>query len=239
MIPDGSGRRLWNWMWEQLDALGAPAGELIDWVQTFDPSARALLAGLAALLETNIVTGLAVPGDLVMLVASAAVASVGEGLLLGVCVSVGAFTGEVSGYWLGRWARRGARRHGWLRRRAGRERSGRIAREVERRGGPWILAARFIPVFRTVTPFVVGLNGFPFRRFVAWAAPSCVLWSAVFVTLYAVASSSLREEGGSPVVGGILVMLGVSLFALAFFAQRLLERARADADEESDDEQVA
>lgn len=204
--------------------LGGRIGDLIDKVQAVDPGMRALLAGIAALLETNVVTGLLVPGDALMLVASAAVQSFGEGLLLAACVSVGAFLGEVSGYWLGRWVGPTLRRGRWLRRRAGEERIGPVGRSVERRGGPWILISRFIPVLRTVTPFVVGVNSFPFRRFVAWSAPACVLWSAIYVTIYAVASSSLREDDGSPVLGAALALLGALLFGSAVLAQFLIER---------------
>ncbi|WP_017583232.1 DedA family protein [Nocardiopsis valliformis] len=221
----------WTWVEDLLHSVGEPAGGLIDRVQAVDPALRALLAGLAALLETNVVTGLVVPGDTVMLVASAAVTSPGEGVLLGGAVSVGAFVGEVTGYWLGRWAGPALDRGPWSRRRAVRQRAGLVARMVERHGGPWILLSRFLPVLRTVTPFVVGVHAFPFPRFVAWAAPSCVLWSALFVTVYATASSSLRG-GGSPFLGAGLALLGMVLFSGALLAQFLIEyrhRKRADA----------
>lgn len=214
----------WGDLMEWLQTFGGPVGDLIDKVQAVDPTLRAFLAGLAALLETNVVTGLLVPGDTVMLVVSAAVQSPSEGLLLGACVSVGAFIGEVSGYWLGRWVGPTVGRGRWLRRRAGEARIGPVGRMITNRGGPWILAARFIPVLRTVTPFVVGLNAFPFKRFVAWSAPSCVLWSAIYVTIYAAASSSLRSDQGSPVVGAALALLGAALFSAAVLAQFVIER---------------
>jgi len=214
----------WDGFWELLQNFGGPVGGLIDNVQTVDPTVRALVAGTAALLETNVITGLLVPGDTVMLVASAAVESPREGIMLGILISVGAFIGEVTGYWLGRWVGPTLGRRRWLRRRVGEQRIDLIGRMVERRGGPWILASRFIPVLRTVTPFVVGANAFPFRRFVAWSAPSCVLWSAIYVTIYALASSSLRSDDGSPVVGGVLALLGAALFGAAVLAQFVIER---------------
>jgi membrane protein DedA with SNARE-associated domain len=214
----------WDGVEELLRSLGGPTGDLIDKVQTIDPTTRALVAGTAALLETNVVTGLIVPGDTVMLVAAAAVQTPSEGLLLGALVAIGAFLGEIVGYWLGRWVGPAFHRGRWLRGRAGEQRIGPIGRMVERRGGPWILTSRFIPVLRTVTPFVVGVHAFPFRRFVAWSAPACVLWSAVYVTLYAAASSSLRSDGGSPALGALLLALGAVLFAAAVLAQFLIER---------------
>jgi membrane-associated protein len=230
ICEDARGRRgghmtgFWDGVWELLQNFGGPVGELIDKVQTVDPTVRALLAGTAALLETNVITGLLVPGDTVMLVASAAVQRPREGILLGVLVSLGALLGEVSGYWLGRWLGPTLHRRRWLRRRAGEQRIGPVGRMIERRGGPWILTSRFIPVLRTVTPFVVGVNAFPFRRFVAWSAPSCILWSAIYVTIYALASSSLRSKDGSPVVGAVLALLGAALFGAAVLAHIVIER---------------
>ncbi|MGV1004575.1 MAG: DedA family protein [Candidatus Nanopelagicales bacterium] len=214
----------WDYVRELLQDLGRPLGELIDQVQTVDPTVRALLAGTAAMLETNVVTGLLVPGDAVMLVASAAVQSPSEGILLGVLVSIGAFLGAVTGYWLGRWVGPTLHRRRWLRRRAGEQRIGLVGRQVERWGGPWILTSRFIPVLRTVTPFVVGVNAFPFRRFLAWSAASCILWSAIYVTVYSLASSSLRSGDVSPVVGGALALLGAALFGAGVLTQVLMER---------------
>jgi membrane-associated protein len=214
----------WDRVQRWLESVGGSAGDLIEQVQAIDPTLRALLAGAAALLETNVVTGLLVPGDTVTLVASAAVQSLQEGILLGALVSLGAFLGEVTGYGLGRWVGPTLHRRPWLRRRVGEHRIGPVGRMVERRGGPWILTSRFIPVLRTVTPFVVGVHAFPFRRFVAWAAPSCVLWSAVYVTVYALAGSSLRSEDGSTVVGAALVLLGAALFGAAVLVQVVMER---------------
>lgn len=213
----------WDGVMVLLRNLSGPVSDVIGKVQAVDPTLRALLAGAAAFLETNVITGLLVPGDTVMLVASAAVQGVPEGILLGILVSVGAFLGEVSGYWLGRWAGPAFRRGRWLRRPVGEHRIGPVGRMVERWGGPSILMSRFIPVLRTVTPFVVGVNGFPFRRFVAWSAPSCLLWSAIYVTTYSLASSSLRQGDG--VVGVLLTFLGACLFAGAVLAQFFIERS--------------
>jgi membrane protein DedA with SNARE-associated domain len=207
-----------------LQRFGGSVGQLIDRAQTVDPAVRALIAGMAALLETNVITGLVVPGDTIVLVTSAAVRDPQEGILLGLLVSAGAFIGEVTGYWLGRWAGPTLHQRRWLRRRVGEQRIGPVGREIERRGGPWILASRFIPVLRTVTPFVVGVNAFPFKRFVLWSAPSCVLWAAIYVTIYALASSSLRSNDGSRVVGAVFTVLGAALFGAAALAQFLIER---------------
>lgn len=43
---------------------------LLDTVQSIDPVARTLIAGLAVMLETSILIGLVVPGDTIVIIAS-------------------------------------------------------------------------------------------------------------------------------------------------------------------------
>ena len=76
---------------------------LLDSVQSVDPVLRTLLAGVAIMLETSILIGLIVPGDTIVIVASTAVSSPLEGVLLGVAVVIGALIGESIGFWIGRW----------------------------------------------------------------------------------------------------------------------------------------
>lgn len=202
------------------------AGDVIAVVQSVDPGLRALVAGVAALLETNIITGLFVPGDTVVLVTASAVSSPVEGIILGLCVAVGAFIGEVTGYALG--YRLGSRRKAVGQR--GPAAAGRLesaSRVLLRYGGPAILGARFVPVLRTVMPFAVGISGYRFARFVAWSAPSCVLWSAVFVTIYALAAAPARDGTGSLLASAALIGLGILLFAASSVAQHLVQRGTA------------
>ena len=76
---------------------------VLDLVQGVDPVLRTLLAGVAIMLETSVLVGLVVPGDTIVIVASTAVSTPLEGILLGVAVVIGALVGESIGFWLGRW----------------------------------------------------------------------------------------------------------------------------------------
>lgn len=194
----------------------------LDTVEALDPVVRTLAAGLATMLETFVVTGLFTPGDTVVVVASAAVGTPAEGVLLVLALTAGSLLGELGGYGLGRWSARG-RGARLLRRAEGRPQST-AQRLLLARGGPAVLGSRFLPVLRTVMPFVVGLSGFPLRRFLAWSVPAAVAWSAVSVTVYSVAAAPLRDGSGSAVVSAALVLVGVLLLAGASAVQLVLER---------------
>ena len=63
---------------------------LLDFVQAVDPVLRTFIAGIAIMLETSVLIGLVVPGDTVVIVASTAVSSPLEAVILGVVVVIGA-----------------------------------------------------------------------------------------------------------------------------------------------------
>ncbi len=197
---------------------------LLDAVQAVDPVVRALLAGLAIMLETSVLIGLIVPGDTVVIIAGTAVRSVPEGIALGVVVVIGALIGESIGFWLGRFlgpriraSRLGARigEHNWVR----------AERYVARRGGVAIFLSRFLPVLHSLVPLTVGMTSYSYRRFVAWTAPACALWAGIYVTVSAVAAGSFRELSTRAHYAGYIFVGVIVVFALAVYGgKKLLHR---------------
>lgn len=200
---------------------------LLDLVQSVDPLARVLLAGLAIMLETSVLVGLVVPGDTVVIVTATAVDSVWAGLALGVAVVVGALIGESIGFWLGRYlgpkirySRLGARigEHNWTR----------AELYLRRRGGPAIFISRFLPVLHSLVPLTVGMSGFGYRRFLAWTAPACVLWASLYIPVAALAAGTYRELADRLHFAGFIFVGIIVLFLVAmYFAKRLLQRSEA------------
>lgn len=198
---------------------------LLDAVQSVDPLVRTLLAGVAVMLETSVLVGLVVPGDTIVIVAGTAVASPLEGVLLGIAVVLGALAGESIGFWLGRFL--GPKiRHSRLGRRIGEENWARSERYLRRRGGPAIFISRFLPVLHSLVPLTVGMSGFPYRRFLAWTIPACVIWSTLYISVAALAAGTYREladqlhYAGYIFVGVIVLFLG-----LVFVSKKVIERA--------------
>ncbi|MDQ2697369.1 MAG: DedA family protein [Actinomycetota bacterium] len=214
---------------------------LLDAVQSVDPLLRTLLAGLAIMLETSVLIGLIVPGDTVVIVASTAVASPLEGVLLGIVVVLGAVVGESIGYWLGRYLGPHIR-HSRLGKRLGEDNWARAERYLRRRGGPAIFISRFLPVLHSLVPLTVGMSGFPYRRFLAWTVPACVIWSALYISVGALAAGTYRQLADQlHYAGYIFVGIIVLFLVLVFVGKKILERSerRHLEHDGSDDEHVA
>ncbi|MFF2485160.1 DedA family protein [Microbacterium sp. NPDC058062] len=198
---------------------------LLDAVQSVDPIIRTLLAGFAIMLETSVLIGLVVPGDTIVIVAGTAVSSVLEGVILGIAVVVGALIGESIGFWLGRYL--GPRiQHSKLGRRIGEENWARSERYLRRRGGPAIFISRFLPVLHSLVPLTVGMSGYPYRRFLAWTVPACVIWTTLYISVAALAAGTYRELADQIHYAGYIFVGVIVLFlVLVYVSKKVIERA--------------
>jgi len=200
---------------------------ILDLVRSVDPVARTLLAGLGIFLETSLLVGLIVPGDTIVLVAATAVETPFQYAGLLVAVIVGALGGESVGFALGRFfgpkirdSRLGAR--------IGIRNWQRAANYVDRRGGIAVFVSRFLPVLHSLVPVTVGMSNMPYRRFVAWTIPACVIWAFAYVTFGSVAAVSYRELASSLHFAGYLFVGAIVLFVIAVFVvKKLLERSES------------
>lgn len=197
---------------------------LLDAVQSVDPLLRTLLAGLAIMLETSVLIGLVVPGDTIVIVAGTAVASALEAVFLGIAVVIGALIGESIGFGLGRFL--GPKiRHSRLGRRIGEENWERSERYLRRRGGPAIFISRFLPVLHSLVPLTVGMSGYPYRRFLAWTVPACVVWSALYISVAALAAGTYRQLADQlHYAGYIFVGIIVLFLVLVFVGKKVIHR---------------
>jgi len=214
-----------------MDAIGIWVNQallfILDLVQSIDPIARTLLAGLGMFLETSLFVGLVVPGDTIVLVASTAVDGPLEAVLLGVAVIIGALGGQSVGFLLGRligpWLRRS-----WLGRRIGEAQWTRAANYVDRRGGVAVFVSRFLPVLHSLMPVTVGMSTMTYRRFITWAAPATVLWTSAYVTVGALTAGSFRERLDDLHWAGYVFVGVIALFIIGtVVVKKLLGRSEA------------
>ena len=200
---------------------------LLDTVQSIDPVTRTLVAGLAVMLETSILIGLIVPGDTVVIIASMGVASPVEGIAMGLAVVVGALIGESIGFWLGRWLGPHIRAS-WLGRRIGEHNWVRAENYLARRGGIAIFLSRFLPVLHSLVPLTVGMSEYPYRRFLAWTTPACILWASAYVSVTSLAAGSFRELVDRVHFAGYIFVGVIALFLLLIYlGKKLLHRLEA------------
>jgi len=200
---------------------------LLGFIESIDPVARTLIAGLAVMLETSVLIGLVVPGDTIVIIASLGVDGPVEATAMVVAVVIGALIGESIGFALGRWL--GPRiRTSWLGRRIGEKNWVRAERYLARRGGIAIFLSRFLPVLHSLVPLTVGMSGYRYRRFLAWTAPACVLWAIAYVSVTSLAAGSFREMVDQVHYAGYIFVGVIALFLLlVFVGKKVLERVEA------------
>lgn len=200
---------------------------LLGFIESIDPVARTLIAGLAVMLETSVLIGLVVPGDTIVIIASLGVDGPVEATAMVIAVVIGALIGESIGFALGRWL--GPRiRTSWLGRRIGEKNWVRAERYLARRGGIAIFLSRFLPVLHSLVPLTVGMSGYRYRRFLAWTAPACVLWAIAYVSVTSLAAGSFREMVDQVHYAGYIFVGIIALFLLlVFVGKKVLERVEA------------
>ncbi|MQA95519.1 MAG: DedA family protein [Streptosporangiales bacterium] len=155
----------------------------------------AWVAGLFVAMETSLFVGLLVPGDVVAVLAGAAIDSPAAAVLVYFAVVVGALAGESGGYLIGRALGprlRKGRAAAWIGDSRWR-RAERLASGSD--GGIALLTARFVPFMHSLVPAAAGALRMPYRRFLAWEALAAAIWSAVYLTAGAVAGAALRDAG--------------------------------------------
>ena len=197
---------------------------LLATVHGVDPGLRVLLAGVAMMFETSILLGLIVPGDTVVLVAATAVRGPVEFVSLALAVVLGSLVGESIGFVLGRYF--GPRiRRSKLGQRIGDKNWVRAETYLERRGGIAVAISRFLPVFHSLVPLVVGTSAMRYRVFIAWTVPACAIWAVTYISVGAFAAESYRQLEGQLRWAG-LIFVGIILVALVliFVLRKAIER---------------
>ena len=136
---------------------------------------------LAAVIfaETGLVVFPLLPGDSVLFLAGTVIASAGLNVhLLVLLLTIAAVAGDGLNYAIGRYVgprvfeRPDSR---WLRR----EHLLRTQRFYDRYGGVTIILARFVPIIRTFAPFLAGVAGMRYARFLAYNVIGGLLWIAM------------------------------------------------------------
>ncbi len=132
--------------------------------------------------ETGLVVTPFLPGDSLLFAIGAISADPASGLNIWICGGVlylAAFLGDNTNYWIGRSFGK------WLLRRFPRivkpEHLAKTHAYFERYGGKTIIIARFVPIVRTITPFVAGTGRMTYPRFLAFSIVATSLWIGIIV----------------------------------------------------------
>lgn len=133
-----------------------------------------LIVAAVIFVETGLVVMPFLPGDSLLFAAGAFLAVAGKSPLILIAVScLAAVGGDAANYAVGR-SSLGQQivRRGWIRPRHMEE----TKSWFDRYGGATVTIARFVPIVRTIAPFVAGLSEMEARRFFAFNIAGGVLW---------------------------------------------------------------
>jgi undecaprenyl-diphosphatase len=202
--------------------------EIVRWIGPVYQVAGYWVIGGATLAERSILLGLIIPGDVI--IALGGIYAARGHLSIGWVIAIGtlaAISGESIGFWLGRRYGVGLIRRLPL--------ANRLADRLERakdlfreRGGWTVAIGRYASAVGAFIPFVAGLGGMPYRRFLIFDVPAVMVWAAAIALVGYVFGENLD------LVERILSRFGWAILGLlvAFFVVRFVlkrRRARAEA----------
>lgn len=168
---------------------------------------------LIVFCETGLVVTPFLPGDSLLFAAGAlGAAGALDPWLTGALIVLAAFCGDNTNYWAGRFIgpRVFRRDDSFFFRRAWLEKT---EQYYNRYGSRTVIIARFVPIVRTLAPFVAGIGRMPYPRFIGYSAVGSVLWVTLCVGGgYLFGNLPFVREHFSLVVLGII---GLSLLPAA------------------------
>ncbi|HKE66081.1 MAG TPA: DedA family protein [Micromonosporaceae bacterium] len=189
-----------------------------------------LTVGLLVFGEDAVFVGLIVPGETAAILGGVA-ASRGNASVIVLCVIVvlAAILGDNLGYLLGRLYGPRLLRTRVLRRREARVE--RARRYLERRGGPAVLAGRYIAFLRAVTPFLAGTAKLKYSRFLVYNVVAGVSWGVLAVLVGYLAGNSYQaiERALGPATAAIAAIIVIVAVTVWIVRRRRVERRRDDA----------
>lgn len=180
----------------------------------------ALLAGIV-FAETGLLVGLFLPGDSLLFTVGV-VAGAGQLDIVNICAALvtASIAGDQCGYFLGR--RTGPRIFYRQDSRFFKQEYVRRTQEFyERHGGKTLIYAKFVPIIRTFAPFMAGVGGMRYRRFLAFNVFGGLFWVlAATLAGYFLGEVPIIRSNFEKVVLGIVVVSVMPVVFQVFKARR-------------------
>jgi len=184
-----------------------------------------VVVGLLVFFEVAVVVGFFVPGEIAAIIGGVIASQHHANVVLMVIVVVVVATvGNVVGYEVGRvigpwlFARRPL---------AGQAGVDKAQNLISRRGGPAVVAGRFVAVVRAVLPALVGMSGMSRRHFALYSAAGAIAWGTLWVLVGFVLGTSYTKVTNT--FGKVTVVVVALVVAgwLAFMLRRRQRRSKA------------
>lgn len=214
----------------------------VSWLETVadgSPFMLLFVVMLALFVDSLAVIGALLPGDLLLLVPSAAVGPSGSLIVVAGGV-IGTVLGYTVSYTVGRWAGP-AIRNSWLGRRVGDRRWLQAERLLRGPAGRTLALVQFMPVLNYLIPLLAGTLHVPMKRFVQLTSIGAVVYSSFYVSLGSLAGGTGEAIGDSTgrLVGLLVVAVTVAALGFTVLARavhRMAEEQEPVPVEQVDDE---
>ena len=171
---------------------------------------------LIIFVETGLVIMPLLPGDSLLFAAGAIIASMGVlniWILIPLLIAA-AIIGDNTNYFIGKYVGDRVIEHKWLSKLVKKEYIEKTEKYFEKYGSRTVVIARFVPIVRTIAPFVAGVGEMKYLRFLSFSVGGGILWVTSITMLgYHFGNYEVVKKNFELVVFGII---GISLLPIIF-----------------------
>jgi membrane-associated protein len=156
--------------------------ETVRWIGPLFATAGYAIVAVGVLAERSILLGLVVPGDVIIALGGVYAARGDLNVVVVIVVAfLAAVCGESTGFWLGhRYGMRLVRRLPFVNRFESKLED--VQGYFERHGGKTVAIGRYATAAGAMIPFVAGMAGMRYRRFLLFDVPAVLVW-AIGITM--------------------------------------------------------
>lgn len=170
--------------------------------------------------------GLPIPNEAVVMTGGALAAS---GVLSPIPAFIMTYLGICSamsfGYSIGRFA--GSRLSNWFSSKKNINRFVTRAEELSSKyGGYAISLSLCLPFLRHVTPYVMGINKMPFKRFILFAYPSAFIWTLIYFIIGTLVGEQVQNIANAIYQYGIWIVAAIAAAAIVYLGFRISKHRR-------------
>ncbi len=169
--------------------------------------------------ETGLVFLPFLPGDSLIFAAGAfaATSDLNLGILFLIIISA-AIIGDTVNYEIGKRLGRKIVRNGKL---IKKENLGKADALINKYGSAAVLIARFMPIIRTIVPFVVGMGKLKYKKFITYNALGGCIWSTLFIMIGYLFGNIPAVQEHFSLIMIVIILISVSPIIIALIKNKI------------------
>lgn len=139
-------------------------------------------------------------------------------------IVVAAFLGNIIGYYLGSFLRKKRRTSSLLKRIP--EKHILKTEMFYKKYGSWtVLLSRFVPVVRTIAPFLAGVSKMKYKTYILFSFLGAILWAVAIITSGFIFGSYISIKYASYIAIGLMITASILTPLLLFLSKKYLKKS--------------